>query len=412
MVKTKPHMQRLSAVFLLTASTFLVNARLAAQTPTLPGQTPTVAGHSPAFAFRNGVTSTGWIDFDFNGGARVIVPAKINGHEAKVLLLTGEATSKIDKSFAASIGLQPTAAAGTAAVQIQFGDLTLQASNDSVMDLGSFSKLAPFLLGDDLFNNVAVDIDFAHHRIAFRDPNSLTKPPRAAELAGAAELPLIRCLDARSVPVSIEGGPPVQFEFFLGDPSPLAVYQAYYQSHHLLEDRPTSLRLGGGIGGGGALPREAVATLKSARFAGVDFMQIPAVFPADSVRGSDSQLSSGNIGLELISRFRVIIDYPHDRLYALPDTGAIHASFSRDRLGLVLKKQDTMLNVLFVSPGSPAEAAGFRVGDKITQINEKPLQAWSIATLSGALRPATAGTVLTFTLKEGDVRRVKLIDYF
>jgi hypothetical protein len=51
---------------------------------------------------------------------------------------------------------------------------------------------------------------------------------------------LRRVFGNRSVPVSVEGAAPVEFEFDLGNGSPLEIYPAYHQTHWLL---------GGGIGG-------------------------------------------------------------------------------------------------------------------------------------------------------------------
>ena len=363
-----------------------------------------------AATFKDGMSSTGWIDFNFADGRSILVPAKVNGQNVWVKLIDGADTSYIDKDFAASIGFQPpngNKTFGAVSVQVQLGSLTLRRVKTTTADLRAKRTdplFVPFILSDDLFNQVVVDIDFVHHRVAFQDPRSAIKLPN-----GAVEIPLIRRLDARTVPVSIEGAAPVPFEWFLGDPAPITVYQPYYETHKLLQNRPVSMRLGGGLNG--QRPQEPVATLSRVEFAGVDFSHVPSVFPSNTVRGSDSPLISGNIGLELLARFRLIVDYSHDRLYAVPNAVAESVPFAKDRLGLYLSKQGTAFVVDFVSPGSPAQAAGFKVGERIAMIDRKAGPVWTQAELTN-LRFATKETAVVFTMESGSTRQVKAMDYF
>lgn len=368
--------------------------------------------------FQGGATSTGWIDFDFQGGDRIFFPAKINGHDVDVLLDSGAGVSAIDKGFAASIGVASKGgftAPGTGGidttgfvggVEIQIGDLTLHGVNAATFDLAPIGARMghplPFVLGDEVFNELAVDIDFAHHRIAFRDPASLEAP------AGAVEIPLRRIFGNRSVPVSVEGAAPVEFEFDLGNGAPLEIDPAYYQSHDLLAGRRTSQQMGGGVGGFHA---ETIASLRHFAFAGVDFADVPATFTPDTLSGSNSNVVVGNIGLSVLARFRLIIDYAHDRLYAAPYADAASAPFARDRLGLSLVKGDGGFSVEFVAPGSPAQGAGFKAGERISHIDGKPALAWSDAALT-QLRYAAAGSSLTFTMADGAVKKVQLANFY
>ena len=368
--------------------------------------------------FKNGASSTGWIDFEFYAGNRIYFPAKINGHDTIVLLDSGATVSAIDKSFATAIGLRAKGdftAPGSGGIdtagfvggaEIQVGDLTLRDINVAAFDFAPVAKsighAIPFVLGDEVFNELAVDIDFAHHRIAFRDPANLTKP------AGAATVPLKRVFGNRSVPVSIEGAAPVEFEFDLGNGAPLDIYPAYYKSHDLLEGRRTSQLFAGGIGG--YLP-ETVMSLGHVAFAGIDFQRVPATLSPDTLSGSNSNVVVGDIGLSILARFRLIIDYSHDVLYAQPYEDATRAPFAKDRLGLSLVKEGLDLTVKFVSPGSPAQAAGFKTGDKITMIDQKPIRDWQASTLA-TLRYAATGRSLAFTMSDGTIRHVTLTDFF
>jgi PDZ domain len=393
--------------------TFLVGLLLttsAVSTPVSDKPTSVLSVPVHAATFKDGVSSTGWLDFNFVDGRDILVPGKVNGQSVLVEIIDGVDTSYIDKDFAASIGFQPptgTKTFGAVSTQVQLGDLTLRRVKTTTANLSAKRTgplFAPFVLSDDLFNQVVVDIDFAHHSIAFQDPRSAIKLP-----SGAVEIPLIRRLDSRTVPVSIDGATPVPFEWFLGDPAPITVYQPYYEAHKLLQNKTTSIRLGGGLNG--QRPQEPVATLSRVQFAGENFYQVPSVFPSNAVRGSDSPLISGNIGLELLARFRLIIDYPHDRLYAVPDTEGESVAFSKDRLGLYLSEQGNTFVVDFVSPGSPAQAAGFKAGDRIAMIDQKAVPAWTRAQLIN-LRFATKGTTIVFTMEGGSTRQVKAMDYF
>ena len=368
--------------------------------------------------FANGASGTGWIPFEFFGGNRIYFPAKVNGHEMIVLLDSGADSSVIDKTYAATLGMNPkggVTGAGAGGyeqvgvidnVTVEVGDLRLGPLTIGALDLASVGKRIghplPFVLGDELFNELAVDIDFANRRIAFRDPAHLEKP------TGAVEIPLKRVQGIRATPVSVEGGPPTDFDFDIGNGSPLLVFPAYEEAHHLLDGRRTSQALGGAVGGYHA---ETTTTVRRLTFAGVEFKDVPAVFTPASNSGVNSNLTLGNVGLPIIDRFHVIVDFSHDRAWLTPDPERIGAAFVKDRLGLSIVPKDTDMAVEFVSPGSPAEAVGFKAGDHITRIDRKPQAAWPSEALR-SLGQEPTGTMVEFTLADGTVRRVKLADYF
>jgi hypothetical protein len=359
-----------------------------------PGQTAVFSGHS---------SSSGCIGFTSYKSLGIYLPIKINGHDAMAWLWGGP--SSIDKEFAESIGLQPTADAAAAKVapDIQVGNLTLLNASANLDELQAqayvpiIGRPLTFRLGENVFNQVVVDIDFARHCVAFRNPKTVYRP------VGAVEIPLIELDGERVVPLSVNGSEPAQFELELGNMNgPLLVTPAYADTHKLLESRATSQRLSGPFS-------ETVVSVDHLGFAGVDFPGAPiAVIPdTDLPPGS----IAGGVGLPLLSHFRLIIDYSHNRIYAIPDVRAAKAPITKDRIGLVLAKKDSDFGVAFVAPNSPAAAAGFKKGDKIALIDGKPFDAWArLAILE--FHMADAGTSHAFTMPDGTVRHIKAVDFF
>jgi hypothetical protein len=348
-------------------------------------------------------SSSGCIGFTSYKNLGIYLPIKINGHEAMAWLWGGP--SSIDKEFSESIGLQPTtdAAAATVAPDIQVGNLTLRNASANLDELQAqayvpiIGRPLTFRLGEDVFNQVVVDIDFARHCVVFRDPKTVSRP------VGAIEIPLIELDGERVIPLSVNGSEPAQFELELGNMNgPLLVTPVYADTHKLLESHATSQRLSGPFS-------ETVVSVDHLGFAGVDFPRAPiAVIPDTDLPPASI---AGGVGLPLLSHFRLIIDYSHNRIYAIPNVRTAKAPITRDRIGLVLAKKDSDFGVAFVAPNSPAEAAGFKKGDKIALIDGKPFDAWArVAILE--FHMADAGTSHAFTMPDGTVRHVKAVDFF
>lgn len=369
--------------------------------------------------FEDGRSGTDPLPFSLYDSNRIYIPARVNGHPVELLLDSGAGTTVLDKAFAESVGLKTEGkgvASGTGGqvgtafahdVRIEVGSMTLQVPTAAVIDLAGVAKRLgaplPVILGADVFKQLVVDIDFDERTIAFHEPEAFEAP------AGAVTVPLGQIGGRRTVPVRIEGGPEVQVDFDLGNGGPLLIFPSYWQSHHMAEGRPASTRMGGAVGG---MREEKLITVKSLTFAGHTFHDVPADLSLPGANAVDSDRSFGNVGMPVYSRFRLMTDYPHDRLYLVPSSQGLDAPFRHDRSGLDVVKEGSGLRVVFVSPGSPAEESGWKTGEIITAVNGQPIGDNYNGSALSHWNEADAGRAVTLTLSGGATRKLTLRDFY
>ncbi|WP_430425056.1 aspartyl protease family protein [Phenylobacterium sp.] len=370
------------------------------------------------FAFIDDKAATSPLPFEFYLGSRIYIPATLNGHETHVLLDSGAEATVLDKAYAENIGIKPTAivpAVGTggrdvaelaSGVTIRLGEVELRDVTVALIDLKPISAMIgrplPVILGKEVFNALTVDLDFAGKTIAFQDPARFRPAP------GAVRVPVTSVGGIHAIPATIEGGKTVLMDFDLGNGSPLLVFPGHWKAQRMLEGRLSSKSLSGAVGG---LKTRDVATVKSLTLAGVTFHDIPAIFGEDDGSAFGNTRTAGNIGMPILSRFRLTTDYANQRLLLTPRSDVVTQPFPKDRSGLVTRFAAGAFTLGLVAPGSPAEAAGLKAGQVITAINGKPSAELGVAGLT-ALRNGPAGSSLAVTVQTGETVNLVLRDYY
>jgi predicted aspartyl protease len=370
------------------------------------------------YAFTGGATKTEPLPFAFYLGSRIYIPATLNGNATHVLLDSGAEATVLDKAYAESIGIRPTAivpAVGTggrdvaelaSGVTVRIGEVELRDMTVALIDLKPIAAMIgrplPVILGKEVLNALTVHLDFGAKTIAFEDPAQFKAAP------GAVAVPITSAGGIHAIPAVIEGEGPVLFDFDLGNGSPLLIFANHWKARRMLEGRPVSKALAGAIGG--VKPRD-VATVKTLTLAGVTFRDIPGVFGEDDGSAFGGTRTAGNIGMPILSRFQLTTDYPRERLLLTPRAQEIAAPFAKDRSGLLARYAGGVLNLGLVAPGSPAEAAGLKTGQVITALNGKPAADLGVEGFT-ALRTGPAGTPLTVTLQTGETVNLTLRDYY
>jgi len=350
--------------------------------------------------------------FDFLQDRQILFPITINGRPAEAWLDSGASSTVIDARFAASLGLRlgrGLRAQGVAGrvdgvrlahADLRLGDLDLPRRSVAVMDLGVLEAVVPrpvqVILGRDIFDVAVVDIDFQASQIAFLARHDFRPPP-------VAPLPLTVAGNLRSLPIAIAGRP-VQAVLDLGNSGALLVDRDYADARGLLAGRPVSTQLAVGVDG----PREsAVTSLDGVEVGGVVFRDVPTSATAGLVAAAPA-----NIGLALLSRFHVTIDFAGDRLWLQPYPGAAEAAFRKNRAGLSVRVEGDHLRVTHVARGSPAEAAGWRPDAVITAIDGRPITPDYAESPLFRWANGPAGRVVALTLADGSRRLLRLADYY
>lgn len=359
------------------------------------------------------------VPFMFFLDRQIYIAAQVNGHPVDLLLDSGAGRTVIDKTYADSIGLTTEGKGvangvggqvGTAFarnVRVTIGTMTLLVPTAVVIDLSGVEKIVgrpmPVILGADVFKQLIVDIDFGKHAIAFHDPDAFRAP------AGADTVPLSPGATNRTVPVRIENGSPVQVDFDIGNGGALMVFSSYWQAHDMLRSHTVSSTMSAGVGGA---HETKVLTVKQLTFAGHTFADVPTDLSPPGIQAVDGDRSSGNLGILVYSRFRMMTDWPHDRLYLVPNATGFDAPFPRDRSGLSLLKEGHALRVLNVAAGSPAKASGWKVGDVITAVNGQAVADDYATSPLAEWNEGAAGTTVKLTLANGTQRELTLRTYY
>jgi predicted aspartyl protease len=364
---------------------------------------------------RIAAAETATVPFELFRGNRVAVAAKVNGHGTQAMLDSGASATTLDRAFARSINLpkgQPIAAHGASGVvdaelvsgvTLEIGGMRFENMNVAVMDLSpvaaQLGRPLPLVVGRELFNTAAIEFGWAEKRLTIT-PSSKYAPP-----AGSSVLPLERRGPFNFVKLSVAGLPTIDALLDLGSGGNLKLPSDYWSKHPVLANLPYADSQGGGVGG---VHTTRAVTLPAVEFAGKRFEQVPGILGGDS-QGNQPQYGT-NLGIGFLKQFDLTLDLGRDRIVLKPLANP--PGFDRDRAGVRVITQGSVLEVAFVAPQGPAAKAGLKAGDKIVAIDGRPIGADFFASADGRWNLAAAGTPVTLSVEGGRTVKFALADFY
>lgn len=353
-----------------------------------------------------------WIPFRIDRLRLIEIDIRINGARASAVLDTGATRTALDRSFAARVGIavregfRGNGLTGALAggllkdVVIEIGERPLPALDAAVLDLSDISaalgRQVDLVLGQEMFRESLVEIDFPCNRLRLQA--SGTQVDYSAPLSLGATSDRLRTL-----PVELAGEVAAQAALDLGSNVPLYVSPALAERHRLLDQLPTSTSASAGAEG---IETSEIAVLPSLTIAGTKLDNVPVQIPRRWRFASDVL-----VGLPILSRFRLALDFSHSRAWLDPEESLITEPFPKDRSGLGAIAGRGHLRVIHVASGSPAERSGLVAGDEIIAVNGRIVDDAFLRSRS-RIGQGSAGTEVVLDLSNGVTHRLVLEDYF
>jgi hypothetical protein len=213
-------------------------------------------------------------------------------------------------------------------------------------------------------------------------------------------------LQAAVTPV---GGDPIDADFVLdvGASGALQLNSTFVADHHLPGPNVQTIREIGTVGAGGET-QGRIGHVAAFRIGKYTLRNPATVFSSDKSGAAAASDVQGNIGEEILERFKLFFDYSHDRIIFEPNA-AFADGFDRAFSGLHIEaegKDYKIFRIKEVLENAPGSEAGLQRNDVITAVDGRPASDLNYsAVLEMFRRPATlkltierAGQTLSITL--------------
>ncbi|OGF16628.1 MAG: hypothetical protein A2W00_02230 [Candidatus Eisenbacteria bacterium RBG_16_71_46] len=366
------------------------------------------------------------IPFDY-GSRHLWVKVSVNGGPPEDFIFdTGASITVIDSAYAAKIGLaseghlqgQGAGSVGSAAfatlkslaVRGQDGD-GVEMADQQVAVLGINPFIAPFfwrdvagVLGFNFIHQFVNEIDYDAGALTLYDPATFEYrgPGAAIPMTLAGTVPAVR--------MTLDGRYDGDFRVDVGSSATLDLHTPFVEKHGLLGKVGRTIEItGGGFGG---TFQSRLCRMDSLRI-GPYAWERPLVGLSAATTGAlASEDYAGNVGNQILDRFKCTFDYEHRRLYLEP--GSRYRATDRfSRAGMQLARFGDTVQVMQVIPGSPAEKAGLEQGDVVTAIDGKPVLSYTPDSLLPLLEQGRVGSRVRFEVLRGgksSTLKLKLAD--
>jgi hypothetical protein len=338
--------------------------------------------------------------------AHIYLPLTIGGKTKLWVLDSGAGSSVIESGFAHEIGLQTegkvTGQGATTTVDVSFATMPpfdlngLSFDSQKVVAIvlnDLFRKTGGFeiggILGYDFLSRLVTKVDYAHQMLTFFDPDSF----RYAGNGKVLDAPLTKS-NMLQIQLTVDKRYAGPWNLDLGATG-LDFFYPYAEENGLL-GLPGIRHMSFGAGGGQTRTTAQFGTIE---FAGFSVPKPQVGIPREKGTGVFSAREiTGNAGNELFRHFVLYLDYQRDRV--IVEKGAdFDTAFPTDRSGLqLLLGDDGRLRAFTVAEGTPAEKAGIKEGDTVTEIDGKDLAAIGGIIKARELFRAPAGTKHTLDL--------------
>jgi hypothetical protein len=311
------------------------------------------------------------------GGANVLTPAAVKRlglTAAGAMAASGVGADKVDVGFAHAKALA-------------VGDVVLAKPVFYVVDFARLHDIEGVdfdgLVGFEMFQRLAVRIDYPGQRLTMTAPAAFTAP------AGAIAVPFEL---GESIPIvhgTIDG---IAGRFWIdtGSRVSLTTFAKFTRDHDLIAKYHPRFEQVTGWGVGGPVRSHPVRFHEVTLGGAVVHDVVGDLFTGDKGAMSDPD-GAANLGGGILHRFVVTFDYAHRTMFLEPKTPDEREHY--DRSGLFLMRDgDAALRVIAVIPGSPAEQAGVAADDRITQLDGAAIPTRTLAAWRASLRDREPGT--------------------
>jgi hypothetical protein len=353
--------------------------------------------------------------FDAFDHGHIVVPARVNGRPVTLIFDTGAANyfppataTRLGLVTGGGVNLAGVAGAGGGGGFARAGEVAIGAAGlkDEAVIVGPLPYVANHpragmevdgLTGYEFLAEFRTTIDYAARTLSFTAFDS------PAQRAGVT-LPFLGDEHDIFVEATIDGATGL-FRLDTGDRGGVTVFRTFADAHGLFQTGGRASVEAGGLGGA-LRTREFVGTAFT--LAGLTLADLP-VTVSEATSGSFASRSlAGNLGSGVLDRYRITFDY-HARTLTFLAAPDAHRAPGTSHPGLSLTQHGpNQLEVLAVTPGSPAAAAGILAGDAITEVEGAPVSARKVGVFD-LYRLLSADKAFTLTvIRSGATLRFKV----